>query len=494
MMLIVYLRAVSRAKLTLKNGDANVTHTPLQICGSWSAIHTAREYINEILLANNERYSLPHQFFNINNNNRGNILYNHHTHSQNYRNEVPQHLYNIFHHHNNIVVPGYVNDPIYFNNQSNVNHLERLFSPYNCKLNQPKDGQYEIFNKLPVEIWNVIFNKVVNDPNDAVELIKLRVVSRKWNNIIEGICEKKNYKVTKDLCKISFIHGESDDPRNWVVNLSKGENDVGEFCIVKELKYFMKYLNFNGKLFISGAGAMNDYVFDTLIQYKKFIKPKTVVFTGGLLNRYKEAMLAFLGMTTSIQKLHFQWCEPQNNFFDDSFLIVCPNMKGFLIQQTTKSLRCQPRINFTMSGLTQALSLRTDYLFIPYVRNFKHETTKTMMEKYFRLCDGEGQKYMSMISIGHIKRYQINAALDNLGWITREDDTVIAYQIPRPNLVKKDLPLFFHSVDCTGTVVLTTYNNGDTFGKYGCSMIEFNNEHEFTVNERSMIRNVHNEI
>ncbi|CEF60982.1 F-box domain and K Homology domain and K Homology domain, type 1-containing protein [Strongyloides ratti] len=483
------LEAISGAKLTFKSKEANFTHTPLKIFGSMAAIHNAREYINEILLANNERYSLPQQLLNVN----SSFLYGY---SLNYDNVLNNsdaftfsdvNLKNISHKHL------FRDDLSYLQyKNSNINHLERLFGRYTCI--GETDGINEIFNNLPNEIWCKIFSNITYNKNNSIELLRLRLVSKRWNNIIDNLCIRGQYKVVKKLIKIQFLCYYGDSAEDWIVNLSKSERDSGINCKIKDLQKYIRFLNFEGKLLFCESGSMNEYIFDCLLQYRKFIKPRTVTFTGGLLNINKKGMLAFLGMMPSIEKLHFQWCEPQNNFFDDSFLIVCPNVKGFLIQQTTRSLRNQPRINFTMGGLTQAISLKTDYIFIPFVRNFRQETVQRMMEKYFRLCDGNRQKYMAMISVGHIKRPQINAALDNLGWITREDNSTLAYQIPRPNLIKKDLPLFFHSVDCTGTLIITTYNNGDKFGRYGAPILHFNNRTEFTVNEKSMIWNVHNDL
>lgn len=484
------LEAISGAKLTFKSKEASFTHTPLRIFGSMAAIHNAREYINEILLANNERYSLPQQFLNANTS----FFYRYSTNFNPTPSIVGGGVFvlpeiNVKNSYKHL----FRNDLSYFTlKNGNINHLERLFGRYGC-MGVP-DGVNEIFNKLPNELWYKIFNNIACNKNNSIELLKLRSVAKRWNSIIDNLCTRSQYKVQKRLVKIQFICKYGNSVEDWVVNISKSERDMGVNCKIKDLYKYIRFLDFEGKLLFCESDSMNEYIFECLLQYKKFIRPRAVTFTGGLLNKNKQGMLAFLGMMPSIEKLHFQWCEPQSNFFDDSFLIVCPNVKGFLIQQTTRNLRKQPKINFTMGGLTQAISLKTDYIFIPFVRNFKQETVQKMMEKYFRLCDGGRQKYMAMISVGHIKRPQMNATLDNLGWITREDNSTLAYQIPRPNLIKKDLPLFFHSVDCTGTLIITTYNNGDKFGRYGAPILHFNNKTEFTVNEKSMVWNVHSDF
>uniref|UniRef100_A0A0N5BGK0 F-box domain-containing protein n=1 Tax=Strongyloides papillosus TaxID=174720 RepID=A0A0N5BGK0_STREA len=478
------LEAFSGAKLSFQNKNANFTHTPLKIFGSMAAIHNARVCINNILFANNERYLLLQQSLSMNSPQGNHYL----------------------HQFDNIIYEGIHPFPSSLNTNTSyetdlskflfhrnyINDFDRFFA--RMLMTGAYNGIYEVFNNLPNELWYIILSYIPSDSNNAMELLRLRRVSRRWNDIIVNLCRRHDYKVTKKLMKIECISYDSEDFQESILNISEHKCSGGINLMVKDLHKYIRFLNFKGKLVFSESGAMNEYIFECLLQYKKYIQPRTVTFTGRLINKNKRGMLAFLGMIPNIEKLHFQWCEPQTNFFDDNFLIVCPDMKGFLVQQTNRSLRARPRINFTMEGLTQAISLKTDYIFIPFVRNLREGTAQTMMEKYFRLCDGQRKKYMAMISVGHFKRHQINATLDNLGWITRDDNTTLAYQIPRPNLIKRDLPIFFHSVDCTGTLIITTYNNGDRFGRYGAPMLHFNNRSEFTVNEKSMTWNIHSDI
>uniref|UniRef100_A0AC35TV36 F-box domain-containing protein n=1 Tax=Rhabditophanes sp. KR3021 TaxID=114890 RepID=A0AC35TV36_9BILA len=343
----------------------------------------------------------------------------------------------------------------------------------------------EIFNLLPNEIWQRILSHVPDKQRDLTQLLNARSVSQEFKGRVETVFSRHRYRITKKAIVISPAEDALEVKKKGaiLIDIAATLDDKGLTMQIKQLPNILKFVNFTGKLFLCESVIINSALFDIFNHAPSTFQPRAVVIMGRLKTSCKKPLLIWLRKNEQIKKLHFQDVEPDDFFLDDNFLMAIPNLEGFLVQFAGKRKWCDaPKCNFTMSGLQGLISLKTNYIFIPHIQNFRAETYYNVLDKYFKLCDRQvdkSDKKICIVAFGSMFIRTLNQRLEGLTIISNDDHLSLAYQMVRPDYRRSAMPIYYHSVDCAGTLISTTYDSTESFSAYSEALLNVHDQAEY---------------
>uniref|UniRef100_A0A0N4ZUJ3 F-box domain-containing protein n=1 Tax=Parastrongyloides trichosuri TaxID=131310 RepID=A0A0N4ZUJ3_PARTI len=278
-----------------------------------------------------------------------------------------------------------------------------------------------LLEKLPIEICTHIYKYIINTKKDKTDLLKFRLISKRWNDVIIKLFSNAFFKINLDCILISTEEEcKTVVPENSRLLLRKSFDDPGCKINSSEIVTFIHFINFNSEMMIDCSNTINGHLVDSIMRYNKFFQPEKILITGEMFNRNKIEMFNFLELLPSIKYLHFFDIISEDFFFDDEFLLTCSNLRGLHISQPEGFIDKKSQISFSMEYLTSALSIYSEYFILPEVNNFEIHV-KSFIKKF-----AEERIYVSqsilLVMIGKITVEELwNMILQSYGTKVNKD-------------------------------------------------------------------------